>query len=188
MPSNQSATFGGCVVSPADEKAAMLPPSGLDSPVLTPVMSRDFDACRGTKSLSPLSPFYQHIPASHERIETTRPVHSGAARLNSEKDFEYGTATHYSNADEENTFSQKINVFARSQECTVWPTTQMLRRNRAAEKKQHHQGCSICGWEIVKDRWAGCTKWQKLTARMFITLVVIGSIVGVAVGLGFGVH
>lgn len=179
MSSNQGTTFGASVVAQPDEKAYMLPTAATESPALTPAASRDSVAVHDAPiydntPLPPHSPFYTHPPASHERVEST-PVK--AAHLTSEKDLEYGA-----NQDEENPFSKKYAVGTSTQECTMWPTHQTLRQNRLADKKQRRQN-RTCGCGMVKDRWAGLTKNQRLAIRILITMVVIGAIVGVAVGI-----
>jgi hypothetical protein len=180
MSSNQGTTFGASVVAQPDEKAYMLPTAATESPALTPAASRDSVAAPASDNtpLPPHSPFYTHPPASHERVESTpvKPVH-----LTSEKDLEYGDATPYRH-DEENPFSKKYAVGTSTQECTMWPTHQTLRQNRLADKKQRRQN-RTCGCGMVKDRWAGLSKKQRLAIRILITMVVIGAIVGVAVGI-----
>lgn len=180
MASNQGTTFGASVVAQPDEKAAMLPTAGVDSPALTPAVSRDsntyHDATFSDNTpLPPHSPFYTHPPASHERV----PAHQTPAKaaLTSEKDLESGV-----NDDDENPFSKKYAVGTSNQECTMWPTHQTLRQTRLADKKQRRQN-RTCGCGTIKHHWAGYTKNQRLIIRIFIALLVIGAIVGVAVGI-----
>ncbi|KAM0690717.1 hypothetical protein Q7P36_009486 [Cladosporium allicinum] len=187
MSSNQGTTFGASVVAQPDEKAYMLPTGTTESPALTPAASRDsvalHDAPLSDNTPLPVhSPFYTHPPASHERVQSTpaKPAH-----LTSEKDLEYGDVTPYSGGahnDEENPFSKKCAVGTSAQECTMWPTHQTLRQTRLADKKQRRQN-RTCGCGMVKDRWAGLSKNQRLAIRILIALMVIGAIVGVAVGI-----
>jgi hypothetical protein len=51
-----------------------------------------------------------------------------------------------------------------------------------ADKKQRRQN-RTCGCGMVKDRWAGLSKKQRLAIRILIAMAVIGAIVGVAVGI-----
>lgn len=187
MASNPQTTFGASVVAQPDEKAAMLPATGLDSPALTPTVSRDaatyHDATFSDNTpLPPHSPFYTHPPASHERVSATHQAPAKAAHITSEKDLEYGNVTPYTGADDDNPFSKKFAVGSTNQECTMWPTHQTLRQTRLADKKQRRQG-RTCGCGTVKHHWAGYSKNQRLAIRILIALVVIGAIVGVAVGI-----
>lgn len=188
MAPNQEPTFGASVVAQPDEKAAMLPSAGVDSPALTPTVSRETTAYHDATfadntPLPPHSPFYTHPPASHERVPATHQALAKAAYLTSEKDLEYGNVTPYTGAnDDENPFSKKLAVGSNNQECTMWPTHQTLRQTRLADKKQRRQG-RTCGCGTVKHHWAGYTKNQRLAIRILIALVVIGAIVGVAVGI-----
>jgi hypothetical protein len=183
MASNEQTTFGASVIAQTDEKAAMLPTTGIDSPALTPTVSRDaadyHDATFSDNTPLPAnSPFYTHPPASHERIAApAKPCH-----LTSEKDLEEGNMTPYTGADDENPFSKKFQVGSSNQECTMWPTHQTLRQTRLEDKKQR-RSARTCGCGTVKHHWAGYTKNQRLAIRILIALVVIGAIVGVAVGI-----
>lgn len=182
MPSNNQTTFGASVIQ-SDEKNSMLPPPGFESPSLSPAISRDSNSFQEDKPLPPHSPFYQHPPASHERVQSIHHTPAKLAPSNSEKDLEYGNVTPYSHlTDEENPFSNKIAVGASNPECTMWPTHQTLKQTRMADKKQRRQG-RTCGCGVVRDHWAECTKKQRLAIRIFIALLVCGAIVGVAVGI-----
>lgn len=185
MSSNQQTTFGASIVpQQQDEKAAMLPPPGFESPSLSPAISRASDTFDENKPLPPHSPFYQHPPASHEAVPTIHQTPKKAAHPNSEKDLEYGNVTPYSGitADDENPFSKQYAVGAGNQECTMWPTQQTLKQNRLADKRQRRQK-RTCGCGRVKDHWAALSKKQRMLLRILIALVVCGAIVGVAVGI-----
>lgn len=185
MSSNLGTTFGASVVAHPDEKAAMLPATTSDSPALTPAVSRDSATFADNTPVPPHSPFYQHPPASHERVRSIHQTPAKVAQPNLEKDLEYGNITPYSgvnNDDDENPFSKKYAVGASNQECTMWPTHQTLKQTRQADKKQRRDG-RTCGCGMIRDRWAGYSKKQRLAIRIFIALLVIGAIVGVAVGI-----
>lgn len=183
MPSNEQTTFGASVVPQPDEKAGMLS-TNIDSPALTPTVSRDAAAYHDATfsdntPLPPNSPFYTHPPASHERIA---PAAVKPALADSEKDLECGNTTPYTMADDENPFSKKFQVGGSNQECTMWPTHQTLRQTRLEDKKQR-RAARTCGCGTIKHHWAGYTKNQRWAIRILIALVVIGAIVGVAVGI-----
>jgi hypothetical protein len=187
MAHNQNPTFGASIVAQPDEKAAMLPTTGIESPALTPTVSREATAYHDATfsdntPLPPNSPFYTHPPASHERVHQAP---AKAAHLTSEKDLEYGNITPYTGAgndDDENPFSKKFAVGSNQQECTMWPTHQTLRQTRLEDKKQR-RAARTCGCGTLKHHWAGYSKNQRLAIRILIALVTIGAIVGVAVGI-----
>jgi hypothetical protein len=190
MSLNQETTFGASVVAQCDEKAVMLPPTGTDSPALTPTVSREtttyHDATFSDNTpLPPHSPFYTHPPASHERVPTNHQTPAKAAHVACEKDLEYGNitpCTAANNDDDENPFSKKFAVGSNNQECTMWPTHQTLRETRLADKKQRRKG-RTCACGTLKHHWAGYSKNQRLAVRILIALVIVGAIVGIAVGI-----
>lgn len=185
MSSNQQTTFGASIVPQNEEKDAMLPPPGLQSPSLSPAISRDSDTFEENKPIPPHSPFYQHPPASHERVPSITTTPAKTAQPHSEKDLESGNVTPYSGLttqDEENPFSNKIAVGANNQECTMWPTHQTLKQTRLQDKRTRRQGRAL-GFSSIRHRWAACTKTQRMIIRIFVALLVCGAIVGVAVGI-----
>ena len=161
----------------------------IESPALTPTVSRDVAAYHDATfsdntPLPPNSSFYTHPSASYERIA---PAAVEPALATSEKDLECGNATPYTMADDENPFSKKFQVGSSSQECTMWPTRQTLRQTRLEDKKQR-RAARTCGCGTIKHHWAGYTKNQRWALRILIALVVIGAIVGVAVGITHSVN
>lgn len=176
MASNTT-TFGASVVPSPNEESTMLAPRTLDSPALTPAVSHDsYD-----KPVPPYSPFYQHPPASHERVpqqtsllQTPTKSHQGYF----EKDVESGMGTPLSTNDA-NPFASKYSVDA-NKECTMWPSRKQLEQDRLDEKKRRFKG-RRCG--ELKHQWAQCSKKQRLLVQLLIAFFLAGAAVGIAVGI-----
>lgn len=178
MASNNT-TFGASVVpSPSEETTTMLAPRTLDSPALTPAVSHDsFD-----KPVPPYSPFYQHPPASHERVpqqQTSLLQTPTKSHQVFEKDIESGMGTPLSTNNDSNPFASKYCVDA-NKECTMWPSRKQLEQDRLDDKKRKFKG-RTCG--ELKHQWAQCSKKQRLLIQLLIALFLAGAAVGIAVGI-----
>lgn len=178
---SSTTNFGASVVpSPSEETTTMLPPRTLDSPALTPAVSHDsFD-----KPVPPYSPFYQHPPASHERVpegQKQTPLLQTPTKSHQvyEKDIESGMHTPLSANNDTNPFASKYNVEG-NKECTMWPSRKQLEQDRLADKRRRLTG-RTCG--ELKHKWVQCSKKEKLIAKLLLTLFLAGAAVGIAVGI-----
>lgn len=180
---NEKVTFGATVVpATAQKMPAALQPPMLESPALTPVASRDgaYTDVDMPKAATPQSPFYQHPPASFERVHS-RPQSKQAAEP-FEKDLEAGNITPLSGSFDENPFASKISL-ERNKECKMWPSRQTLMQAKQADKhkKRTRQGCTGCA--PLRAKWEAYNKRQRLTIKICIALLLIGIIVAIAVGV-----
>jgi hypothetical protein len=165
----------------------MLQAPTFESPNLTPVVSRDDYQ---EKLVPPHSPFYQHPPASHERIPGNLQITPSKMKSQTlgvyEKDLESGPATPLSTNNELNPFTSKVSIGA-NQECTMWPSRKTLEQNRLAERKQKH-GRRALGFANLRHWWATASPKQKWLLRGLLAFFVIGAIVAIAVGVTNAVH
>ncbi|KAK6432194.1 hypothetical protein LTR95_011639 [Oleoguttula sp. CCFEE 5521] len=184
-------TFGAIVVPTADKQTNAMAVPMLDSPALTPVVTREPPySYTDDKAVPPHSPFYQHPPASHERMPPQTPPSKKASTKSFtgvyEKDLESGPATPLSGNDELNPFTSKVSV-DHNKECTMWPSRKTLELNRLAERKQK-LGTKKMGFAGTRHRWATATSRQKWIVRIALAVVVVGAIVAIAVGVTHAVH
>ena len=180
-------SFGASVVpkSQADDEILRAPPT-LDSPALTPAVSRDdMSADFLERPIPPHSPFYQHPPVSFERI------HSRNTSKNNidiyEKDLESGHATPLTANDDNNPFTSKVSVDC-NKECRMWPSKQTLMQEKLAAKKQKRSTRTCGGCTAATDLWSRFDKRQKLLIEIVLALLLVGAIVGIAVGISKAVH
>jgi len=181
-------TFGAQVVPSSPRPSnddSLRPPHMLDSPVLTPAVSRDdLGAEYGDKPIPPHSPFYQHPPVSFERIHTS----NSNSKPYYEKDLESGHATPLTaGAEEENPFTSKVSIDA-SKECKMWPSRQTLEQQRAMEKKKRRDGKGVWGFGPVRDWWLKHNKKQQLYMKLALALLLVGVAVAIGVGISKAVH
>ncbi|WPH01149.1 Hypothetical protein R9X50_00398400 [Acrodontium crateriforme] len=180
---DEKITFGATVVpATAPMKPAALQPPTLESPALTPVASRDgaYSEVDMPTAATPQSPFYQHPPASFERVQS-RPQ-SKQMLEPFEKDLEAGNITPLSSTSDENPFASKISL-ERNKECKMWPSRQTLMQAKQADKhkKRTNRGCTGCA--PIRAKWEAYSKCQRLMIKMCIALLVIGVVVAIAVGV-----
>lgn len=182
----RSTNFGASVVSThAEETDALRPPPMLDSPVLTPAVSNEDMTNEYTeKPVPPHSPFYQHPPASFERIQTSK---TNMAATTYEKDLESGHASPLAGIDDDNPFTSKISV-DHNKECKMWPSKNTLMQQRTRDKHQRRvmKGCAGCA--PLRQWWAKFDKRQQLYFKIAIALVLIGVAVAIGVGISRAVH
>ena len=131
------------------------------------------------------SPFYQHPPASFERVASRNASKTHLAV--DEKDLESGHATPLTAADEDNPFTSKISV-DRNKECTMWPSRQALMQQKTADKRKRRdaQGFLACG--PARDWWAKFDKRQQLMMKIGLALFLIGVAVAIGIGISKAVH
>lgn len=179
----QQNTFGATVVVPDTRPSNDLrPPQMLDSPVLTPAVSHeDMSSDFTEKPVPPQSPFYQHPPASFERVHSRQNSKNYLGAY--EKDLESGHATPLTMADDENPFTSKISVDA-NKECRMWPSRQTLTQQKAAEKKKRRAVRGWAGCAPFREWWT--TRFNK-RQRLYIKIAVGLFLVGVAVAIGVGI-
>ncbi|KAI7681905.1 hypothetical protein KC322_g14100 [Hortaea werneckii] len=199
----QAPTFGATIVPTSPDPLRpshddiLRPPQMLDSPVLTPSTSHeDMTPAYSEKPIPPHSPFYQHPPASFERIHSrqTSKNHLGVY----EKDLESGVGGGESNpnlatpltipADDENPFTSKISIDA-NKECRMWPSRQTLTQQRAAQKTKRRAARGWAGCAPLREWWTKrFTKRQRWWIRIAIAVVVVGVMVAIGVGISKAVH
>lgn len=174
MPS--TTTFGASVVPHPGDGTLQRSLPVYDTPDLTPVVSRNGDLPQESPYLDkapPLSsPFYQHPPASFERVPSQAATQISLSVM--EKGLEPG--------DDDNPFASKISV-DHNKECKMWPSKQTLLQSHLAEKQQKRTRRGCAGYGVVKNRWARCTKREQLLAKLLLAAIIIGIIVAVAVGI-----
>lgn len=192
--SNTPTTFGATIVKPASKPpaaandSASLQPPTLDTTSLTPRISQDVPSITESPSLEyhektfPIySPFYQHPPASFERVPHSR--QGSKANVSAmEKDLEAGAITPIT-PDDDNPFTSKISV-DRNKECKMWPSKQTLMQKRLAEKKKkrdERKNCRACA--PVRERWIALSKKQQLAIEIGLAVFIVGVIVAIAVGI-----
>jgi hypothetical protein len=189
MASNNAPTTFGAVIVPTAQKNAnneiTPPPPVIDSPALTPAVSReDLTPEFSDRRIPPHSPFYQHPPASFERAHSRQ--NSKDIGVVNEKDLESGLRTPLA-PHTENPFAGKVSVDC-NKECRMWPSKQTLIQSRKAEKrrKRDQKCCGGCG--PVVDFWARFTKRQKLFIKIALVVFVLGVIAAIAVGISIAVN
>ena len=194
-PSNEPTTFGAVIVPTLTQEHqpedALLPSATLESPALTPAPSNeDMGSGDAAKPIPPYSPFYQHPPASFERVESNRQLSTAKLPTALEKDLERGIPgglSPLSAMDDENPFTGKRSI-EHSKECKMWPSKQTLMQERAAEKEKKRRLKGFTPLAPLRSRWARLDKKQKLVAKILIALIIVGAIVGIAVGISVAVH
>ncbi|KAI7080676.1 hypothetical protein KC327_g3 [Hortaea werneckii] len=181
----EAPTFGATIVPTSPDPLRpsqddiLRPPQMLDSPVLTPSTSHEDMAPAYSEKpiIPPHSPFYQHPPASFERVHSrqTSKNHLGVY----EKDLESGNggnslATPLTMpADDENPFTSKISIDA-NKECRMWPSRQTLTQQRAAQKTKRRAARGWAGCAPLREWWTTrFTKRQRLWIRIAIALVLV---------------
>ncbi|KAK5110810.1 hypothetical protein LTR62_005521 [Meristemomyces frigidus] len=196
-----STNFGATIVQPPhkniDAEDALLHPSGIDSPVLTPAVSHEdisaSYALDSTKPAPPHSPFYQHPPTSMERITTTHSRHQSKTHLAiaSEKDLETGLSPlatrSYDPEGEANPFTSAVNL-EHHKECKMWPSKQTLMLQKAETRRQKHLTRACGGCAPVRQWWEQFDKRQQLIMKILLAFVTVGAIVGICVGISVKVH
>lgn len=183
--------FGASIVPTPLHTTASKPSSTLDSPALTPVVSsEDLQQSYTNKPVPPHSPFYQHPPASFEKIHSRQESRTNAANTN-EKDLEAATtivSLAPPTSDESHPFAGKVSV-DRSRECRMWPSKQTLMQEqeerRRAKRDQRTLG-NVTG--PVVDFWHRFSKRQKLGIQIAGALLLVGVCVAIAVGITVAVN
>ncbi|KAK5113871.1 hypothetical protein LTR85_010404 [Meristemomyces frigidus] len=182
--------FGASIV-PMQQRAeedALRPPPMLDSPVLTPAVSRDDMSTEYMdKPIPPHSPFYQHPPASFERMHSRQASKTGVATTTYEKDLESGHATPLTGVNDDNPFTSKISV-DHNKECNMWPSKNTLMQQRTREKQKRHATKGCAGCVPAREWWAKFDKRQQLYFKIAIALVLVGVAVALGVGISKAVH
>ncbi|KAI6790720.1 hypothetical protein KC363_g3565 [Hortaea werneckii] len=194
----QAPTFGATIVPTSpdllrpSQDDILRPPQMLDSPALTPSTSHeDMAPAYSEKPIPPHSPFYQHPPASFERIHSrqTSKNHLGVY----EKDLESGgagtnLATPLTMPDDDNPFTSRISIDA-NKECRMWPSRQTLTQQRAAQKTKRRAARGWAGCAPLREWWTTrFTKRQRLWIQIAIAFVLVGVAVAIGVGISIAVH
>ncbi|KAK0261794.1 hypothetical protein LTR91_024446 [Friedmanniomyces endolithicus] len=201
---NEHTTFGASIQPSSSpyQHDTLLPRREMDSPALTPAVSHeDMNTQYHDQPNIPVhSPFYQHPPASFER------VHSRQTSKNNiythEKDLEANhlndntsttahtltplSATANHNPDT-NPFTSKVSV-EHSKECTMWPSKQTLMQDKAAARQKKNSRKGYAGCAPARAWWAQFDRRHKLVMKVLIALFVVGAIVGICVGISVAVH
>ena len=184
--------FGASIV-PTPQPTKPTASSTLDSPALTPAVStedlqQDYNA--NTKPIPPHSPFYQHPPASFEKVHSRQNSRSNVALdVTAEKDVEAGASTPLAAAGaEDHPFASKVSVDC-SKECRMWPSKQTLMQDQAARRKQKRDKRTLGGVTgPVVEFWNGFSKRQKLYVQIALALLLVGVAVAIAVGITVAVN
>lgn len=177
-------TFGATIVpNPrADAEPTHTPRTLIDSPALTPTISREgLVDHHGEKPIPPHSPFYTHPPSSNEVVRMTRSATRSQSHF--EKDVESGVETPLSHSDGYSPFSKSLAVESQT-ECTMWPSKQTLKQQKQATKLGKRNQRMFAP---VLNAWGDCTKRQRLIIKIAIALFVIGAAVGLGVGISVAV-
>lgn len=184
---NASTTFGATIVPTPAKKSTdeiTLPAPVLDSPVLTPAVSREDLTPTSSEPRIPIhSPFYTHPPASFERAHSRQ--NSKDIGAVNEKDLEAGVRTPLA-PDSDHPFASKVSVDC-NKECRMWPSKQTLIQSRKAEKKKRRNG-KLCSCGPARDLWSKFTKRQKLYIKIGLILLVLGIVAAIAVGVSIAVN
>jgi len=180
--------FGASIIPTTQQHSdyeALQPPQLSESPALTPAVSRD--GTDSEKPIPPHSPFYQHPPASFERIPTHQSGKNNFTTL--EKDVESGHATPLCPEDDENPFTKTISLDRNNPECKMWPSRQTLMQTKMAEKKKKRARALGAGCVApAKDFWNRFDKRQQLYLKIAIAFVLVGVAVAIGVGISKAVH
>lgn len=177
-----STTPFGATIVPAPTQDTLdltLPPAISDSPSLTPAGSREdlADVYKDQRRVPPHSPFYQHPTDSLDRVHSRQ----NSKNINSsEKDLEAGLAIHQTDTAP---FSSKVSLDC-NKECKMWPSKQTLMEKKKAEKKKQRDG-KVCA--PVVEFWESKTARQRLIIKVVSTLLVLGVVVAIAVGITIAV-
>ncbi|KAK5132558.1 hypothetical protein LTR08_008875 [Meristemomyces frigidus] len=179
--------FGATVVpvqQPSYEDGELRAPM-MDSPLLTPAVSRDdMSSEYMDKPIPPHSPFYQHPPVSFERVHSRQ---NSKVNIDAyEKDLE-GGVTPLTAADDANPFTSKISV-DHNQECKMWPSKQTLMQQKTQEESKRRQTTGFAMLAPLRERWSRLDKKQRLYFQIAIALVLIGVAVALGVGISKAVH
>ncbi|GAB7359263.1 hypothetical protein MBLNU230_g5920t1 [Neophaeotheca triangularis] len=190
----------GATVIPTDNGTHQntLPPTSV-SPALTPAASNDDLNDTYHTSPPPIhSPFYQHPPASFERVSYSHSRQQSfksptAINTTNEKDLEAQAATTpltvcTTRGGEENPFASKYSLDY-NKECKMWPSKNTLMASKLADKRRRAE-TRRCGGSRVKmeDAWRERSKKQKLIIKIAIAVVVCGIMVAIGVGITNAVH
>ncbi|KAF2765992.1 hypothetical protein EJ03DRAFT_330490 [Teratosphaeria nubilosa] len=188
MASTHPTTFGASIVPVAQQDEGLRVPSAISSPALTPAVSRD-DINTQYDQQKPVpihSPFYQHPPASFERV----PQHSrNASRENVaafDKDMESGSITPLSTTGDDNPFTSKIGVEI-NKECKMWPSKQTLMQQRSDQKRMKIDKKGMKGCAPLREWWSQYNKRQKLYMKIAFALLIVGILVAIGVGISIAV-
>ncbi|QIX00261.1 hypothetical protein AMS68_005778 [Peltaster fructicola] len=130
--------------------------------------------------------FYQHPPASHERV--AKPQYLDKSHLDisvAEKGFGRDDLSPMSTTDK-NPFCSTISVNT-NKECTMWPSRQTLATTKLSEKKKKRSS-RFCACAGVRHNWEQLHKNHRLTVRIVIALILIGAMIGLGVGISKAVH
>ncbi|KAK0942693.1 hypothetical protein LTR29_005780 [Friedmanniomyces endolithicus] len=155
---NEHTTFGASIQPSSSpyQHDVLLPRREMDSPALTPAVSHeDMNTQYHDQPNIPVhSPFYQHPPASFERVHSRQTSKNNiythekdleANHLNDNTDTTAHTLTPLSatanHNPDTNPFTSKVSV-EHSKECTMWPSKQTLMQDKAAarQKKNSRKG------------------------------------------------
>lgn len=186
--SDEKTTFGASIVPTDDHHAdeALIPPPRLDSPALTPAVSRDdMSTTYEGRPIPVHSPFYQHPPASFERVHSRQTSKTNLGTY--EKDLETGDVTPLAATGDENPFTSKISVDC-NKECKMWPSRQTLMEQKTAEKRKQRAREGITGCVPMREWWAKQSKRQRLIIKIILAFFVVGAIVAIGVGISAAVH
>lgn len=187
MASTQPTSFGASITQPAQpDDTLRRSPATLDTPALTPAVSQDSMSAQHQGNLAALrSPFYQHPPASFERVHSRQTSVANQAAF--EKDMESGRGSPLLLNEAENPFTNKISIDC-NKECNMWPSKQTLVQQKKADKKRRweRQGCAGCA--PLRSRWAKLNKRQRLLIKIAIALFVVGVLVAIGVGISVAVN
>ncbi|KXL50550.1 hypothetical protein M433DRAFT_446706 [Acidomyces richmondensis BFW] len=191
MPASETTTFGASIVPVAGREQPLQSPPAPDSPALTPAVSREDIVAEyhvTEKPIPPHSPFYEHAPASSERVHARQ-----ANKLNVvpspsfEKDIESGNATPLSPNGDENPFTHKISLDC-NKECKMWPSKQTLMEQKQAEKMRKRELRGYAGCGPLRNWWARFDKRQRLIIKIAIAVFVVGVLVAIGVGISKAVN
>lgn len=185
---SSSTNFGASIV-PGNQGTSKAPT--LDSPALTPaVSSEDLQTDYNHKPIPPHSPFYQHPPASFEKVHSRQSSRTNVAAAPTEKDVELGASAPLapSESAEGHPFAGKVSVDC-SKECRMWPSKQTLMQDQEARRKQKRDNKKFGGVTgPVVEFWNRFSKRQKLYIQIGLALLLIGVAVAIAVGITVAVN
>lgn len=166
---HQEVTFGA-VVNPINTNAV-----GQGNTYLTPN--------------TPSSPFYT-LPSAQpslqslsEKKEANIAVHETDLEAGRQNSRQLTPLTSYSGLDLSAARTGATNIS--TNECAMWPTKQMLKEQRKAQKMEKQEK-RCCG--PAKIKWDSMTKKQRLWIRIFIFLTIVALAVGLGVGISRAVN
>lgn len=180
-------TFGASIVPAAPYNN----PALSNSPALTPAVStEDLRGEANTKPVPPHSPFYQHPPASFEKIHSRQGSRTDINATPNEKDLEAGASTPLTVQQQQNDhpFASKVSVDC-SKECRMWPSKQTLMQESQARRKRKRDQKTLGNVTgPVVEFWNRFDKRQKLWIKIALALVLVGVAVAIAVGITVAVN